>query len=90
MEWKQCLLKTHKICDKFGIYDWIVVIIVLLVGLKISMNPIQYDYKPYIISYMDLPHRTSTISYESLCILIFGVGGLITIFIWTLYESSIK
>lgn len=84
------LHKIHKIFDKFAIYDWIVVIVVLLIGLQISMIPIQDDFKPFIISYIDLPHRATTIPYENLCILIFGVGGLITILIWVLHESSLN
>lgn len=89
MEWNKTLNKVNKIFNKFGIYDWIIVAIVLSTGLKISMMPIHSDFKPYIISYIDFPHRTSTIPYESLCILIFGVGSLITIIFWVMYESSL-
>lgn len=89
MDWINYLQKTHKVLNKYAIYDWIVVIVILLVGLQISMIPIQSDFTPYVISYIDLPHRTSTISYDNLCILIFGIGGLITIAIWVLYESSL-
>ena len=80
---KETLLKIHKISYEYSIYDWIVVILVLLIGLKIDFSTFSDDFEPYFNTDINQPKRTTTIPYNYLCIITFGVGAFLVFVVWS-------
>ena len=80
---KETLLKIHKILYEYSIYDWIVVILVLLIGLKIDFSTFSDDFEPYFNTDINQPKRTTTIPYNYLCIITFGVGAFLVFVVWS-------
>ena len=73
---------VYDFCHKWGIFDWLIVIIALVAGLLYEYDPFPDDFQEYIISEVSEQLKTSTVSYDLLCIINFGIGGVIVIILW--------
>ncbi|OHT11086.1 PAP2 superfamily protein [Tritrichomonas foetus] len=71
-----------QLLKKYAFLDWVAVAVVLATGLTIDFSPYPRDFRANIISDIDQPLRTSTIPYNYLCIITFGIGGVVAAFIW--------
>lgn len=73
---------------KWAILDWIIAAVFLGVGIYIEHVPFSDDFVAYVNSDINNPKRTDTVPYSRLCIFTFGIGALLTLFIWVLHRRD--
>lgn len=79
---RETLFRVHKFAYDYSLYDWAVVALVLLVGLRIDFSMFPDDFEPNFSTDISQPVRTTTIPYPYLCIVTFGAGALLTVVVW--------